>query len=168
MLSRLICRLLVVAVFATLIQAVCNNNGDTIETPKVTVLEGTVEPFVMSVTSGSLTPTTTTSEVSLPTNTQPCNGYVELCTRPYGNITYVAAHNSPFVMENNMAANQNLEVTEQLNDGIRMCKFGEFYKDMQLLIVRKCAVQAQTHELNGTLHYCHTRYVCQFHPFESY
>jgi len=160
----LIWQLLVVVVFVTLVQA----DGASTETPKVTVLEGTVELYTMSVTSGSLTPTTTTSGVSLPANTQPCNGYVELCTRSYGNITYVAAHNSPFVMQNNVAANQNLEVAQQLGDGIRMCKFGEFHKDMQMLIVRECAVQGQTHELNGALHYCHTRYVCQFHSFENY
>lgn len=91
----------------------------------------------MPVTSGSLTPNATTSGVSLLANTQPCNGYVEFCTRSYGNITYVAAHNSPFVMQNNVAANQNLEVAQQLDDGIRM-------------------LQGQIHELNGILHYCHT------------
>lgn len=90
---------------------------------QVTLVEGTVEPLIMPITSGLLVPTPTISNIPLPTNTQPCNGYVEFCTRSYGNITYVAAHNSPFVRENNVASNQNLEVTEQLNDGIRMCKF---------------------------------------------
>lgn len=55
-----------------------------------------------------------------PTNTQPCNLYVEFCGRSYGNITYVGAHNSPFTRENNAAANQHLDTTTQLNDGIRM------------------------------------------------
>jgi len=144
MLNRLIWQATVVAVFATLVQAVKNNGVSTdLETPKVTVLEGTVEPLTMLVTSGSLIPTATISEVSLPTNTQPCNGYVEFCTRSYGNITYVAAHNSPFVMQNNVAANQNLGVTEQLNDGIRMCKFGEPHNDMKMLIVKKiCSTRA--------------------------
>ena len=32
-------------------------------------------------------------------------------------------------------------------------------------MLKKYAVQGQTHELNGTLHYCHTRYGCQFHSF---
>lgn len=55
-----------------------------------------------------------------PTNTQPCNLHVEFCGRSYGNITYVGAHNSPFTRENNAAANQHLDTTTQLNDGIRM------------------------------------------------
>ncbi|KAL2000485.1 hypothetical protein VTN02DRAFT_2995 [Thermoascus thermophilus] len=49
----------------------------------------------------------------------------------------VAAHNSPFVMERNWAANQVLDVTTQLNDGIRMLQF-------------------QTHWVNDTLYLCHT------------
>ncbi|KAF8473958.1 PLC-like phosphodiesterase [Kalaharituber pfeilii] len=77
------------------------------------------------------------SAFSVPTNTQPCNGYTEFCARSYGNITYVGAHNSPFVKKNNAAANQNLEVAVQLDDGIRM-------------------LQGQTHEVNDTLYYCHT------------
>jgi hypothetical protein len=63
-----------------------------------------------------------TSTAPKPTNTQPCNQWVEFCTRGYGNITYVAAHNSPFVRKNNAAANQYLDVVTQLNDGIRMRK----------------------------------------------
>jgi hypothetical protein len=49
----------------------------------------------------------------------------------------VCAHNSPFVRKNNAGSNQALEVTQQLNDGIRM-------------------LQGQTHYVNGTLYYCHT------------
>ena len=69
---------------------------------------------------GNATASSTTSSVR-PTNTVPCNGYPEFCTRSYSNITHVAAHNSPFVRPGNAAANQELEVTTQLNDGIRMC-----------------------------------------------
>lgn len=57
------------------------------------------------------------------TNTQPCNGYAEFCTRKYSNITQVAAHNSPFDIKGNVASNQALDVTTQLNDGIRMLQF---------------------------------------------
>ncbi|RPB03268.1 hypothetical protein L873DRAFT_1826329 [Choiromyces venosus 120613-1] len=71
--------------------------------------------------NGTMTITiTSTRPVPTPTNTQPCNLYVEFCTRGYGNITYIGAHNSPFVRKNNAAANQNLEVIAQLEDGIRM------------------------------------------------
>lgn len=65
----------------------------------------------------------TASASSTPThvvNTQPCNGWAEFCERSYSNITMVAAHNSPFVRTGNAAANQALDVTSQLDDGIRM------------------------------------------------
>lgn len=85
----------------------------------------------------STTATMTTSTVPLPTNTQPCNGYVEFCARNYSNITYVAAHNSPFDRQGNIASNQQYSVTTQLNDGIRMLQF-------------------QVHLQNDTLYLCHT------------
>ncbi|OAX80074.1 hypothetical protein ACJ72_05597 [Emergomyces africanus] len=86
--------------------------------------------------TGNTTKTATTSSVK-PTNTRPCNGYPEFCERKYSNITNVAAHNSPFVREGNIASNQNLPVTIQLNDGVR-------------------ALQFQTHLINGTFRLCHT------------
>jgi hypothetical protein len=72
-----------------------------------------------STMSGNGTATSTTSSI-VPTNTQPCNNYPELCNRKYSNITEVAAHNSPFAIKNNAGSNQALDVTTQLNDGIRM------------------------------------------------
>ncbi|KAJ4133602.1 hypothetical protein NW768_005190 [Fusarium equiseti] len=63
------------------------------------------------------TATTTTS--AKPTNTQPCNNYIELCKRKYGNITMVGCHNSPFVRPGNSGSNQELEVETQLDDGVR-------------------------------------------------
>ena len=79
----------------------------------------------------------TSSTPAAPTNTQPCNNYPEFCSRSYSNITFVTAHNSPFVNPNNAAANQALGVIDQLNDGIRM-------------------LQGQTHKVNDTMYYCHT------------
>lgn len=76
---------------------------------------------------------TTSDSGPLPT----CNNYAELCDRKYGNITEVSAHNSPFVRQNNAAANQALDVTAQLNDGIRM-------------------LQGQVHFNNTIPHFCHT------------
>ncbi|KAI2465423.1 PLC-like phosphodiesterase [Annulohypoxylon bovei var. microspora] len=61
----------------------------------------------------------TTSATPTVTNTQPCNSYAEFCNRKYSNITNVACHNSPFVTTNNLAANQQYDVTAQLNDGVR-------------------------------------------------
>jgi hypothetical protein len=72
-----------------------------------------------STTNPSDSSRTTTSSAR-PTNTQPCNNYVEFCDRKYSNITEVAAHNSPFVRKRNIASNQELDVLSQLNDGIRM------------------------------------------------
>ncbi|KAH5002089.1 hypothetical protein HBI46_088650 [Parastagonospora nodorum] len=83
------------------------------------------------------TPTNTRSAPARPSNTQPCNNYVEFCSRKYSNITEVAAHNSPFTRKNNAARNQEYPVTQQLNDGIRV-------------------LQGQAHMVNGTLYYCHT------------
>lgn len=65
---------------------------------------------------------TSTTGAASPTNTQPCNNYPELCQRSYGNITEVCAHNSPFARKGNAASNQVLDVVNQLDDGIRMCR----------------------------------------------
>ncbi|PHH62463.1 hypothetical protein CDD81_7110 [Ophiocordyceps australis] len=83
--------------------------------------------------------TQTASATEPPRNTQPCNNYLELCTRKYSNITNVAAHNSPFVRPGNSGSNQELPVKTQLNDGVRF-------------------LQAQIQwPVNGSVpHFCHT------------
>ncbi|KAK4610224.1 hypothetical protein CLAFUW4_13675 [Fulvia fulva] len=78
-----------------------------------------------------------TSSAAAPTNTVPCNGYPEFCTRKYSNITQVAAHNAFFVVNNNAASNQDLPITTQMNDGVRM-------------------LTGEVHRVNGTLYNCHT------------
>lgn len=90
-----------------------------------------------SSSGSSMTQSPTSSEP--PKNTQPCNQYVELCGRKYGNITNVGAHNSPFVRPGNSASNQALPVKTQLDDGIRF-------------------VQGQIQwPVNGSVpHFCHT------------
>ncbi|KAL8729421.1 MAG: hypothetical protein Q9181_005011 [Wetmoreana brouardii] len=67
----------------------------------------------------------------------PCNGHTELCPRKYSNITFIGAHDSPFVGDS-PADNQGLSVTAQLDAGIRF-------------------LQAQSH-INPfkTLSLCHT------------
>ncbi|KAL8841057.1 MAG: hypothetical protein Q9170_001082 [Blastenia crenularia] len=116
-----------------------------------TLLEGP-SPTILAA-NATVSGNNTISQASTsaqPTNTQPCNNYPELCTRRYGNITEVAAHNSPFVAPNNAAANQALGVIDQLNDGIRM-------------------LQGQTHSVNGTIYYCHTSCnLLNVGPAESY
>ncbi|SPN97273.1 related to BSC1 Transcript encoded by this ORF shows a high level of stop codon bypass [Cephalotrichum gorgonifer] len=82
---------------------------------------------------------TETSGAPVPTNTQPCNNYVELCERKYSNITVVGAHNSPFVREGSSASNQQLDVITQLNDGVRFLQ-----------------AQIQFPSDGGGPHFCHT------------
>jgi len=66
-----------------------------------------------------------------------CNGHSELCDRSYGNVTFVGAHDSYAVGTNNLAVNQDQNVTQQLNDGIRM-------------------LQMQAHNDSGVIQLCHT------------
>lgn len=65
-----------------------------------------------------------------------CNGHVSLCDRQYSNLTYIGAHDSPFV-GNSLADNQNITIEEQLAMGVRF-------------------LQGQTHNNNGTIQMCHT------------
>jgi len=66
-----------------------------------------------------------------------CNGYSELCNRSYGNITYVGTHDSYAVGVNNLAVNQDYNITEQLNDGVRL-------------------LQMQAQNNSGEIYLCHT------------
>jgi len=68
---------------------------------------------------------------------QTCNGHAELCARRYSNVTYVGAHNSYAVGTDNLAANQDQDVTQQLTDGIRL-------------------LQMQVHSKAGVIQLCHT------------
>ena len=58
-------------------------------------LTSTSSPSFLSNTATRTSVTRT--DAPAPTNTQPCNGYLEFCERSYSNITYVAAHNFPFL-----------------------------------------------------------------------
>ena len=105
-----------------------------------TIVVSLLSPSPVSKVLGTNTADASSSAVSIssPTSTaQPCNGYTELCSRSYSNVTFVAAHNSPFAEALNPASNQDYGVITQLNDGIRM-------------------LQGQTHMVDNVLHYCHT------------
>lgn len=65
-----------------------------------------------------------------------CNGHAELCNRIYSNVTFIGAHDSPFVGIL-PSDNQIDSVTEQLNQGVRY-------------------LTAQTHDKDGTIELCHT------------
>ena len=115
-----------------------SESGSTSSSRSVTILAGGQSGFpTTSGTNSSTNASSSTSSSAQPVNTQPCNNYPELCSRSYSNITYVAAHNSPFVNPNNAAADQEYGVFAQLNDGIRM-------------------LQGQTHFFDNTIYYCHT------------
>lgn len=66
-----------------------------------------------------------------------CNGHQEFCDRGYGNITYVGAHDSYAVGVNNLATNQDYNITQQLTDGVRL-------------------LQMQAHNNSGEIYLCHT------------
>ncbi|KAK7680522.1 hypothetical protein QCA50_016303 [Cerrena zonata] len=66
-----------------------------------------------------------------------CNGHAELCDKSFGNVTFVGAHNSYAVGVNNLATNQDYDISQQLKDGIRM-------------------LQMQAHNQDGTIQLCHT------------
>ncbi|KAK9384430.1 PLC-like phosphodiesterase [Lipomyces mesembrius] len=89
------------------------------------VLINLLLPCILFLASGSLILAT-------------CNGHQELCSRQYSDVSFVGAHNSPFV---GCLPQQNQEwsVTQQLNNGIRF-------------------LQGQTHRapITGSLNFCHT------------
>ncbi|KAL7936981.1 PLC-like phosphodiesterase [Trichoderma chlorosporum] len=98
--------------------------------------------LTVSFPTGSLTTganLTATATVPQPTNTQPCNNHVELCTRKFGNITQVGCHNSPFVRPGNSGSNQELSVQTQLDDGVRFLQ-----------------AQMQFPANSSVPHFCHT------------
>ncbi|OAX44460.1 PLC-like phosphodiesterase [Rhizopogon vinicolor AM-OR11-026] len=66
-----------------------------------------------------------------------CNGSPDLCDRSFGNVTFVGAHDSYAVGVNNLFTNQDYNITQQMNDGIRM-------------------LQVQAHNSSGVIHLCHT------------
>jgi len=66
-----------------------------------------------------------------------CNGHAELCDRNYGNVTFVGAHDSYAVGTNNLATNQDYDVTQQLTDGVRL-------------------LQVEALNQSGTIQLCHT------------
>ncbi|KAK3956545.1 PLC-like phosphodiesterase [Pseudoneurospora amorphoporcata] len=92
-----------------------------------------------STSTSNATASSTESPKPVPTNTRPCNNYPEFCDRKYSNITEVGCHNSPFVRANSVAANQQLGVIDQLNDGVRFLQ-----------------AQIQFTANDSVPHFCHT------------
>ncbi|EKM61361.1 uncharacterized protein PHACADRAFT_247911 [Phanerochaete carnosa HHB-10118-sp] len=96
-------------------------------------LSSTLTPAVLSL----LVPGSLALSVNLQSRATTCNGSPDLCNRSYGNITFVGAHDSYAVGINNLAANQDYNVTQQLTDGIRL-------------------LQVQAHNLSSDIQLCHT------------
>ncbi|KAF9255725.1 PLC-like phosphodiesterase [Marasmius fiardii PR-910] len=68
-----------------------------------------------------------------------CNGRAEFCDRKYSDITFVGSHDS-FAFSKNplkLGRDQTIDITQQLEMGVRM-------------------LQAQSHEDDGVLKFCHT------------
>lgn len=102
-----------------------------------TYLSGTAQ--TTATNSGNFSATASSTPTATVVNTRACNNYPEFCSRKYSNITEISCHNSPFITSNNLAANQQYDVTLQLDDGVRF-------------------LQAQIQwPTNGTEpHFCHT------------
>ncbi|KAL0473079.1 PLC-like phosphodiesterase [Neurospora intermedia] len=70
-----------------------------------------------------------------------CNNSPLLCDRAYNNVTHMGAHDSSFLRDastsDSLAGNQYFNATVALDAGIRL-------------------LQAQVHDVNGTLQLCHT------------
>ncbi|KAI9368226.1 PLC-like phosphodiesterase [Aspergillus egyptiacus] len=70
-----------------------------------------------------------------------CNNAASLCSKSYGDITHLGAHDSPFLRDestgHSLAGNQYYNTTVQLDAGVRL-------------------VSAQVHESNSQWHLCHS------------
>ncbi|KAJ5899777.1 hypothetical protein N7495_004521 [Penicillium taxi] len=70
-----------------------------------------------------------------------CNNSPDLCSKTYGEITHLGAHNSPFLKDsstsNSMFGNQYYDTPTQLDAGVRL-------------------VSAQVHKSNSEWHLCHS------------
>ncbi|KAF5339646.1 hypothetical protein D9758_015586 [Tetrapyrgos nigripes] len=73
-----------------------------------------------------------------------CNGRAELCSRPYGNTTFLGSHYSWFVSNDPFATarSQEVDIPSQLDLGVRV-------------------LQSQGLEKDGELHFCHSSCVCR-------
>ena len=73
--------------------------------------------------------------------TTACNNSPDLCSKSYGAITHLGAHDSPFVRDsdtgNSLAANQYYDTPTQLSAGVRL-------------------VTAQVHKSNSQWRLCHS------------
>mgnify|MGYP002715270672 CR=1 FL=1 len=77
-----------------------------------------------------------------------CNGYSSLCNKKYSNVTYVGTHNSyAHGSEGSPGVNQNVPVTKQLEDGVRLLQIQGQEKDSGVSL---CHTSCLIHD-GGTL-----------------
>ncbi|KAF8632996.1 hypothetical protein AX15_001593 [Amanita polypyramis BW_CC] len=78
-----------------------------------------------------------------------CNGHAELCNRGYGNVSFVGAHDSYAIgPTTTLGANQDQNITRQLDDGIRMLQMQAHLQNNQIYLCHtSCAIQN-----GGSLH----------------
>ncbi|KAH9864137.1 hypothetical protein J1614_010071 [Plenodomus biglobosus] len=108
----------------------------------------------------------TTSSRPQASNTTPCNGHAEFCSRKFSNISMVVAHNSPFVRANNAASNQVYPVLTQLNNGIRGLQF-ETQKPNSTSAIRLCHTSCNLLDVGTLESYLATvRGWLDNHPYE--
>ncbi|KAL2870418.1 uncharacterized protein BJX67DRAFT_282859 [Aspergillus lucknowensis] len=76
-----------------------------------------------------------------PRNSTACNNSPDLCSKSYGEITHLGAHDSPFLRDEStgfsLSGNQYYNTTVQLDAGVRL-------------------VSAQVHKSNSQWHLCHS------------
>ncbi|PGH21628.1 hypothetical protein AJ80_03061 [Polytolypa hystricis UAMH7299] len=93
----------------------------------------------LAILQSALSAATTTAHD--PRASAACNNSPDLCSRSYGEITHLGAHDSPFVRDEStgfsLAGNQFYNTTVQLSAGVRL-------------------VTAQVHRDGDELHLCHT------------
>jgi hypothetical protein len=77
------------------------------------------------------------SATTIQTRATICNGHAELCSKSYSGVSYVGTHNSYAFGSDNLAASQDYDVTQQLDDGVR-------------------ALTVQAHKSSDGVHLCHT------------
>ncbi|KAJ5170842.1 uncharacterized protein N7500_003625 [Penicillium coprophilum] len=84
-----------------------------------------LQPVLAVPGQGTLVPRASQSSVSTSSTTPSisslaatCNGHSEYCTRAYSNLTFIGAHDSPFVGPLPQQ-NQNIDIKAQLDMGIR-------------------------------------------------
>lgn len=113
----------VLEVSSTGLKSIAPNSSISIASSSI---QSSTAPSLVGITGASPTNTLNATGASTstprPSNTRPCNGYVELCDRKLSNVSLVVAHNSPFVVPHNAASNQVYPVLNQLADGVRGCE----------------------------------------------